>query len=111
MLVQLHCLQGDEDGPGLGTYARPSQLRMGLGALQRCPCLRSAGTLAAPALGRGLDWPWPREEPLVPDTGEWLAGSPLASGALGLPRLSGTVPANSPPACVWGTLCRVRGLL
>ena len=35
MLVQLHCLQGDEDGPGLGTYARPSQLRMGLGALQR----------------------------------------------------------------------------
>ena len=35
MLVQLHCLQGDEDGPGLGTYARPSQLRMGLGALRR----------------------------------------------------------------------------
>lgn len=35
MLVQLRCLQEEEDGPGLGTYARPSQLRTGLGAVWR----------------------------------------------------------------------------
>lgn len=36
----------------------------------------------------------------------------MASGALGLPRLSGTVPAKSPPACVWGPLglCVAVGL-
>ena len=58
---------GGGGGPGRSDAARPLALAGGgggLGALQRCPCLRSAGTLAAPALGRGLDWPWPQEEPL-----------------------------------------------
>lgn len=31
VLVQLHCPEGEEDGPGLGTHARPIQLRTGSG--------------------------------------------------------------------------------
>ena len=32
MPVQPHCLEGEEDGPGLGAHARPIQLRTGGGA-------------------------------------------------------------------------------